>query len=55
MSAVAWWARSVPHRELILACSDQPDRWMAAKGRDNMEGVPAEVPVVEPGEEVQEG
>ena len=63
LSAVAWRGRSVPSREPVPACSGQPDRRRAARGREQSpaswhgrhRGVPAQVPVVEPGEEVQEG
>lgn len=61
MSAVA--GRSVPGREPVPACSGQPDRLRAARGGEQSpaswhgrrRGVPAQVPGVEPGEEVQEG
>lgn len=58
-----WRGRSVPGREPVPACSGQPDRQRAARGGEQSlaswhgrhRGVPAQVPVVEPGVEVQEG
>lgn len=58
-----WRGRSVPGREPVPACSGQPDRQRAARGGEQSlaswhgihRWVPAQVPVVEPGEEMQEG
>lgn len=61
LSAVA--GRSVPGKDPVPACSGQPDRPRAERGGEQSlaswhgrhRGVPAQVPGVEPGEEVQEG
>lgn len=61
LSVVA--GRSVPGKDPVPACSGQPDRPRAERGGEQSlaswhgrhRGVPAQVPGVEPGEEVQEG